>query len=209
MTHCDWITRTIGHDGNVPVPYNFMFSPPAQQLVEDHFGTDLQSALALPMRMAGCKSIKPLYAHPSQYGETITDEFGVTWSTSEIDRGQPTGPCLLEPFLAQYRFPDPAAAYRFEDLAAWCDDHRDGFRVVWVGDLWERATFMRGMVELLMDLALHPAFVEELLSRIGAHIELLLGLIGAIAGKSLSRASTTIIIEISSTDDAASSCATS
>jgi len=147
-----------------------MFSPPAQKLVEDHYRTDLQTALGLPMRMTGPASIKPLYAPPLQYGDTITDEFGVVWSTSEIDRGQPIESCLSEPSLAGYKFPDSEAAYRFADLADWCAAQRDGFRVIWVGDLWERATFMRGMTELLMDLMLHPTFVAELLERLGEHI---------------------------------------
>ena len=36
-------------------------------------------------------------------------------------------------------------------------------RVLWVGDLWERATFMRGMEDLLMDVVLNRDFVRGLL----------------------------------------------
>jgi uroporphyrinogen decarboxylase len=60
--------------------------------------------------------------------------------------------------------------YRFDGLAEWCGKNRARYTLVWVGDLWERATFMRGMQDLLLDLALHPAFVEALLDRLANHI---------------------------------------
>ena len=63
---------------------------------------------------------KPAYADPVVYGDTITDEFGVVWSTSGIDRGSPVEPCLNEADLAGYSFPDPAAEYRFSHIEAWC-----------------------------------------------------------------------------------------
>ena len=46
----------------------------------------------------------------------------------------------------------------------------ENFTIIWVGDLWERATFMRGMEKLLLDLALHPRFVEELLRGLADYI---------------------------------------
>jgi uroporphyrinogen decarboxylase len=116
--------------------------------------------------MGGPRSVKPLYADPEDFGETVTDEFGVTWLTSRIDRGSPIGRCLPEPTLSGYRFPDPTQARRFEDLGAWCREQEGHYRVVWVGDLWERATFMRGMEDLLLDVALHSGFVEALLGGI-------------------------------------------
>ena len=39
-----------------------------------------------------------------------------------------------------------------------------------VGDLWERATFMRGMENLLMDTLLNPKFVEALLQELTDYI---------------------------------------
>jgi uroporphyrinogen decarboxylase len=163
MNDREWILRTIDRREPVPVPYNFSFSPPALRRVQEHYGADIEEAIALPIRMTGCKSIKPLYADPSQFGPTARDEFGVVWSTTPIDRGSPIGPCLRESTLAGYTFPDPAAAYRFEDIGAWCRLHEGHFRLIWIGDLWERATFMRGMQDILMDVAAEPTFVEALL----------------------------------------------
>lgn len=170
MTDRDWIQRTLDRSQSGAVPYNFMFSPPAEKIAQEHYGQDLEACLALPIRMSGPKSIKPLYADPDDFGDTVTDEFGVVWSTSRIDRGSPIGPCLPDPDLAHYTFPDPTDAYRFDDVAHWCAGHEGHYRVLWVGDLWERATFMRGMEHLLLDVALNPEFVDALLRELTNYI---------------------------------------
>ncbi len=166
-----WIRETLARRPGRAVPYHFMFSPPARARLEDHYATgDLESALALPVRMSGPKSVKPLYASPSEFGPTVTDEFGVTWTTSDMDRGSPVGPPLREPSLAGYRWPDPAAAARFEHLQAWTRANASHYTFLWVGDLWERATFLRGMEAILTDLVLEPAFVEALLRGLTDHV---------------------------------------
>jgi len=165
-----WIQRTIAHQESAAVPYYFDFTPPAKRLVERHYGYPIAEKLAFPIRMTAPDSVKPLYAHPAEFGETVKDEFGVLWTTSEVDRGCPIGPSLREPSLSGYRFPDHAAPHRWEALGNHIDRIRDRFIIVWVGDLWERATFMRGMQNMLMDLVLHPGFVDELLSGIARHI---------------------------------------
>ncbi len=166
----EWIVETLAHRETGRVPYNFLFAPPALELARKHYGDPVDQALDLPVRMMGCKSIKPLYAPPGKYGPAIVDEFGVGWSTSDIDRGSPLEPALDEPTLNRYTFPDPATSYRFEGLAEWCAKNRAHFRILWVGDLWERATFMRGMEHVLLDLVEHPAFVEALLDGLAEFI---------------------------------------
>jgi uroporphyrinogen decarboxylase len=159
-----WILDTLQHRETRAVPYNFLFSPPARAKLEAHYGTvDLDSTLSLPIRSGGPRSVKPLYAPPAQFGPTATDEFGVVWTTSDIDRGSPIGPCLREASLSGYAFPDPAAAYRFDHLERWTAENAGHWTLLWVGDLWERATFMRGMEAILLDLVLEPRFVEALL----------------------------------------------
>ena len=171
MTHKQWIRRVLDHDGGVPVPFNVMLSPPARRALEEHFGTDdVEAFLDLPIRMAGPQSVKPLYAPPAEFGDTVRDEYGVEWTTCEIDRGSPVGPPIAEPTLEGYAFPDPAAAYRFEHLADWCQAHADRYTILWVGDLWERATFLCGMERLLLWVALEPAFVDALLEGIAGYV---------------------------------------
>ncbi|MFH1924313.1 MAG: uroporphyrinogen decarboxylase family protein [Planctomycetota bacterium] len=171
MTNKEWIRRVLQHDGQVPVPYNLPLSPLARRRLEEHYGTgDVEGYLNLPIRMTGPQSIKPLYASPREFGSRVRDEFGVEWTTSEIDRGSPVGPCLTEPDLAGYTFPDPTAAYRFEHLKRWCDENANHYTVLWAGDLWERATFMCGMERLLLYVATEPKFVHQLLASIADYI---------------------------------------
>ena len=66
--------------------------------------------------------------------------------------------------------PRPYGGLSLRGRGAWCEKNRDHFTIIWVGDLWERATFMRGMQEVLVDVAFHPAFVEELLQGVGEWI---------------------------------------
>ena len=167
----DWLKETIAHKQTSAVPYNFMFSPPAAKVLTRHYGrSDLEKLLNLPIRMNAPRSIKPLYASPEEFGPAITDEFGVTWSTSNLDRGSPIEPALPEPNLSGYKMLNPQAPLRFDGLGRWCEDNKEHFTVIWVGDLWERATFMRGMENLLLDLVLRPQFVEELLRRLTDYI---------------------------------------
>ncbi|MBI4243296.1 MAG: hypothetical protein HY606_04320, partial [Planctomycetes bacterium] len=166
-----WIQDTISHQQTEAVPYNFMFSPLSRQSIETYYGgVCIEEIMDFPIRMSSPKSIKPLYATPAEFGKSVKDEFGVVWSTSNIDRGSPIGYCLVEPDLSGYEFPDPSAAYRFEDLGKWCENNRENYTIIWVGDLWERATFMRGMENLLLDLVLNPKFIKELLRNITDYI---------------------------------------
>lgn len=179
MNDRQWINAALDRRP-APVPYNFMASPKAIAKLEQHYGTtDLAEALRLPIRMSAPWTIKPLYASPAKFGPRITDEFGVVWTTSEIDRGVPIGPPLREASLDGYRFPDPAAPSRFAHLAQWTAGNREHFTMLWVGDLWERAAFMRGLEELCMDVVLEQAFVHKLLRGLAdfilATMEILLG----------------------------------
>jgi uroporphyrinogen decarboxylase len=139
-------------------------------MAQDRYGQDLEEGLSLPIRMTGTKSPKPLYADPDDFGPAVTDHFGVVWSTSKIDRGSPIGPCLPEPDLSRYAFPDPAEPDRFVDIPHWCTRQKGHYRIIWVGDLWERATFMRGMERLLLDTVMNPGFVDALLRRLTDYI---------------------------------------
>lgn len=170
MSNREWVQSAIEHKETEAVPYNFMFTPVAQRIVREHYGDNIEDSLGMPIRMGGPHAIKPLYADPDRYGDSIADDFGVIWSTSKIDRGSPIGPCLPEPDLSKYVFPNPAKASRFTDLGDWCARKADNYRILWVGELWERATFMRGMESLLMDISENPGFVRDLLDRITAYI---------------------------------------
>jgi uroporphyrinogen decarboxylase len=158
-----WIKDTLAHKDTGRVPYHFDFTPPAKRILEKYYGsTDLNNIIGLPIRWGGPRTIKPLYADTETYGDRLKDEFGVTWAVSDNDRGTPM-PCLHEPDLSDYRFPDPHETYRFEYLDEWCKENSQHYRLIWPGDLWERATFIRGMEHLLIDVMTDRDFVKELL----------------------------------------------
>ncbi|MCP4751143.1 MAG: hypothetical protein GY866_09630 [Proteobacteria bacterium] len=166
----EWIKQTLRHNEFDQVPYIFSFMPLSAQQAMDHYGSDLLEALDIPLRLFGPETKKPLYADPDDFGPTITDEFGVTWTTNKIDRGAPIGPSLKEPTLDGFIFPDPEEETRFKWIEEWCKWQEAHYRVMMVGDLWERATFMRGMENLLMDTILNPKFVEALLNELTEYI---------------------------------------
>ena len=171
MNDREWIEGVLAGDNGPRAPYNFMFTPPVIKLLQEHYRCeDLDEALGLPLRCGGCKSIKPLYADPGEYGDVLFDEFGVGWTTSALDRGSPEVAALKEGTLKGFEWPDPGSAWRYEDLQEWCAQQAGHFRVLWVGDLWERATFMRGMEGILYDVAGNRGFVEELLDGIMRYI---------------------------------------
>ena len=110
------------------------------------------------------------YADPTVYGVTIKDEFGVLWSTSNDTRGAPIKPCPIEPTLSNYKFPDASDSYRFKNIREWIKNNKKNYIIIVVGDFWERATSMRGMENILLDLVYNCTFVEKLLQRIKEYI---------------------------------------
>jgi len=73
-------------------------------------------------------------------------------------------PALSQPSLKGCKFPDLTGDEHFEGMDDWLHTHADRFRIVQLGMLFfERTWFMRGMENILMDLHLHPGFVDELL----------------------------------------------
>ena len=155
------------------VPYNFMFSPPARARLEAHYGTaDVEAALGLPLRIGGPKSIKPLYASPAEFGPTrqrrVRRRSGAP-ATSTAAR--PIGPCLPEADLSGYRFPDAAAAYRFE-----ASGRVDGRATPALHHLWSWATCGSGPRSCAAwstscsTWPCSPQFVEELLRGLADYI---------------------------------------
>lgn len=179
MNGKQWVQKSVFAREAAPVPYDFMFSPPALAALGAYYGRqDVAAAIGMPMRMTGPASIKPLYAAPAKFGQTVKDEFGVVWSTSDIDRGSPTGAPLAhcDP-SANLVFPDATLEYRFEHIGQWCRDSAEQYTIIWVGDLWERATFMCGMEEILLDVALNEDFVRRLLRGLADHILATMGIL--------------------------------
>ncbi|HUS80039.1 MAG TPA: uroporphyrinogen decarboxylase family protein [Armatimonadota bacterium] len=167
MTRRERVIAAVRHEETDQVPWNLMWVPAIGDRLAEHFGTThLHDAVGNHIYIVAGAARKPLYADPAEYGPTITDDFGVVWETTTRDRGHVLEYPLTEPTLRGSDFPDPDAPGRFDGLAEQVARHPDMFVAGLAGDLWERATFMRPLGELLVDLYDHPRFVHELLDRI-------------------------------------------
>jgi uroporphyrinogen decarboxylase len=93
------------------------------------------------------------------------DRFGVEWVQGTIFHI--TEPVLKEPSLAGYEFPELIPDAEVPDIERWCRENADRFTLYQFGLVFfERAWALRGMENLLMDMAAEPAFVHELLERL-------------------------------------------
>ena len=167
MTPKEVVHSALRHEETECVPYHIDVTPPVRGELESHYGTDdLAGAMGEHVAIVGAGTDKPLYASPGDMGEFVRDEFGVLWKTSAADRGYAHERPLNAATLDGYTFPDPLRPGRFDDVASAVEQNRQRFVLGVAGDLFERAHFMRGLDNMLMDLLLHPAFAHELLERI-------------------------------------------
>jgi uroporphyrinogen decarboxylase len=108
------------------------------------------------------------------------DEFGVEWDKSGGDDiGIPTNHVLSGPDLSLLRVPDvndPCRWGGYEELAATVGDRY--LLACFSSPLFQRAWFLRGMADLLMDLATNEEFVEGLLDRLA---EFSIGIVRGVA----------------------------
>ncbi|MHB1295943.1 MAG: uroporphyrinogen decarboxylase family protein [Anaerolineae bacterium] len=99
------------------------------------------------------------------------DQFGILWNrTIDKDIGNVETLLLSEPSLAGYCFPEPDYARNAQALERVAAEHPEAFRLGGVGfSMFERAWTLRGMENLLADMILNPAFVDDLLDHILAY----------------------------------------
>jgi len=146
------------------VPWSFGFTVEAKEKLRRHFGDgDLAEAVGDHLLWLG----NPAGFYERVGEDTYRDAFGVIWDrTVDKDIGMPR-PCIPEPNLEGYEFPNPRDPRLFRDIPRLIETHPDRFRVFPIGfSLYERAWTMRGMQELMMDFIRAPGFVEEFLNRI-------------------------------------------
>ena len=149
-----------------PIPYWISFTLGARKMLQEHLHSDnLDAFLGNFVIDAFANSLHGVMPADLK-GDTWEDDFGVVWKGAGVDRGAPYGhPLAEDASLKKYKFPDPADPRRFSHLDQFLKDNSDLFTIVCVdfGLLFERAWYLRGMENLLMDFYLNPAFVDDLL----------------------------------------------
>ena len=169
------VYQAIRHKEPAHLPYHIDVLPPVAERLKEHFATDdIDVAMGNFLRwLAMEKEWQELPGGPCAsaipvrvMGGRARDEFGVIWQKISVNRGYVVEHPLKEPNLAGYKFPEFDYEKKFAYFPREIERDKGHFLVAWVGDLWERAHFLRGLDNLLADLLLHPAFVHELLERL-------------------------------------------
>lgn len=169
MAKRELVRSALAHQEVTPVPYHLVFTPPVEAVLLEHFGIDARSdgaRDALNRALGNALLRTSVVPQPElQPDGTVRDGFDVVWQQAEVNRGAPAEGPLRQPRLAGYEFPDPEEPTRFETLARRIEGNEDLYVAVFVGDLFERACFLRGAEEFLLDLVVHPDFAQELFER--------------------------------------------
>ena len=169
MTRRERVAMALDHQQPDAVPYDIGFTAPLREKVCEHYGThDIGGLIGNHL---ACISATTPDAWTEVEPCMWRDEFGVIWDrTIDSDIGNVANCVLPEPTLDGYEFPDPHDPRRTERYGQFCRDHADVYTLTDIGfSLFERAWTLRGMANLLMDMHLHPDFVEELLDAILAY----------------------------------------
>ena len=167
-TKRELVLDAIAHHDTGRIPYSILFEPAVSSALAEHYGVDSTDEVVdnaiewigntLPAaRLAALGLLRD-----GQY----TDEWGVCWQGVGDTRGQVMASPLSDPSLAASRFPEqlPGEIIGHMKTKAIAGAHR--YRIAKLGALWEQATFLRGMEDLLVDLIDHPDFVHDLLDGI-------------------------------------------
>ncbi len=157
------IINTINHIQCNPVPFQLDLTHDMEQKVIGTLGADYIEALDNCFALERNEEFTDLDPHRKK------DMFGAVWLMDQQGDFGVVENCLLpEPDLSEYIFPEPDEARIREKCERLVSgENKDRFSMYIIGfSLYERAWSLRGVENILMDMALNPEFVTELLDRI-------------------------------------------
>ncbi len=168
----DLVLDAVAHRDTGRIPYMIQSHADIGRRLADHYGAaDLGTFLGNDVEWIGDRlSTGQLAAQGDLVEGEYTDEWGVRWFGVGDTRGQVKQHPVPEPTLQDYRFPERVGPVIFAQMRQQIADSGSRYRVAKLGALWEQATFVRGMADLLTDLLLHPAFVHDLLDGIVGYL---------------------------------------
>lgn len=167
MTPRERALAALRHEQPDQTPFSLGFTVPAYQKLVNYYGSDAPLH-ALGNCLAALEAKVPGEAWVEVRPNFWRDEFGVVWNrTIDKDIGNVEFYQLPERSLAGYTFPDPHDPRRTAHFEEQIRANPDRLIVCNIGfSLFERAWTLRGMENLLIDMAEAPAFVDELLDAI-------------------------------------------
>jgi len=162
------VLDAIAHKDTGRIPYTVLFEPTIGRELAAYYGVASMSEIVdsaiewigntLPAaRMTELGMLR---------GDRYTDEWGVRWQGVGDTRGQVEVSPLADSSLSDYRFPEQLPDEIVANMRSVADAAAHRYRVAKLGALWEQATFLRGMEELLVDLIVDPRSVHALLDGI-------------------------------------------
>jgi len=166
MTRRDRVLKALRFEEADIVPYNVGLTAPVRAALAGHFGTeDVEEAIGNHLMSVSARRAAVGQEERLGYWR---DEWGVLWDrTIDVDIGNPVEFVLPEPTLKGLAWPDPKARHRFASSAKAFERPDDRFSIASIGHaLFERAWILRGMENILLDMAANPAFLHELLDAI-------------------------------------------
>ena len=166
MADRDRVRRAIAHRPVYPVPYRLKFAAGVAERVQETLGLpdadrSLGNAL-VHLKMAQ----QPVTAGATADGGQ-PDEWGCVWHTDRDGGPYVTGHPLANGGVDAFTPPDPDWPLRFRGMAQQAETESDRFilfSLEW--SLFERAHFLRGMEQFLVDMLLEPDLAHALLDRI-------------------------------------------
>ena len=162
MTPRETVLEAVAHRETDIIPYALSIDAEIWEKLDAHYGgreNFPRHETFLAGRGADWKGNETL---PNNQ---FRDRFGTVWVQGNIFHI--VEPTLKEPSLAGYEFPTLVHDEDVPEIAAWCEANADRFRYFNFGlTFFERAWALRGMENILMDLALEPAFCHELFERL-------------------------------------------
>ena len=179
MTHRENLLRTLSRSGPQWVPYELGMTPGVYETFKQKTGqTDPSEYFRLGFRHIGAGPSRQKLDH-SRYFAGLTlppgtqiDEWGVARRPGSMYHFEK----MIHPMrdldsvdqVASYPLPDLDADYRYDGIAGQASKHHDaGYAVIgWAGHIFETSWYMRGLDNLLTDMAIRPKLAEAVLERV-------------------------------------------
>jgi len=161
MTPREIVFAAVGHKDTDIIPYAISINAEVWEKLDAHYGSrenfpKHQTFLA----GMGCK-----WQAESLPGNLFRDVFGVVWQQGNIFHIVES--VLKEPSLKGFEFPNLINDEDLPALSDWCEKNAGKFKSYTFGLLfWERAWSLRGMENILIDMATEPSFVHELFEKL-------------------------------------------
>ncbi len=177
MNKREIVIETLKHKRCDVIPHNIDFTTAMREKLRDYLGLsdgeDVGEAVGNYCAQLNAGSvtgpsegiIEEIY--PQRVGtDTYRDDWGVLWRNQPSeDIGVVIDPPLKEPSLTGFEPPEPLV--RGSYLEAFCRENSQRFRLVSLtSPIFQRAWFLRGFENFLMDMVLNEKFVYELIDMI-------------------------------------------